>query len=249
MNKEFVIPFMLSLLAGLGTVVGGLFSFFKYKKREEFISFCLSFSASAMTTLSLVELIPGSAKVLFIRYGYYISLLIILIILFLSYLLIKAISKKSPLLQKDGLYRVGVLSMITIILHNFPEGIATFMSSYANINDGIKLSIAILIHNIPEGISAAVPLALSEQSNKRGVVYSIICALSEPLGAIVGYILLKDYLNEFVLSIVLLFVSGLMISLSIEELIPEIVLYNNKKNSIYGFVVGFIIVIISLILL
>ena len=139
--------------------------------------------------------------------------------------------------------------MITIILHNFPEGIATFMSSYANINDGIRLSIAILIHNIPEGISAAVPLALSEQSNKRGVVYSIICALSEPLGAIVGYILLKDYLNEFVLSIVLLFVSGLMISLSIEELIPEIVLYNNKKNSIYGFVVGFIIVIISLILL
>ena len=241
-----IFPLILSLLAGLSTVIGSLFIFIKFKNREGTISLFLSFSASIMISISILDLIP-SGFITLINYMdiIYVILLIILFVMIGNYL-VKIISKISPL-PLNQLYRVGVLNMIVLVLHNVPEGILTFMSSYNDLKSGIALTIAIMMHNIPEGISIAMPIYYSRKSKARGVVYSLISGLSEPLGAIMAYILLKDILNDVSLSIILLIVSGIMISLSINELFPLAFKYNNKKEIRIGFILGLIISIITLI--
>ncbi len=246
MNRVYI-SFIISLFAGLSTALGGLIVYVRFKNKNKFISFSLSFAASIMLSLSVLELFPESfIKIASIYYGLGIVMSIIFFIL--GILLVKIINKKTPLFGND-LYRVGVMSMIALILHNIPEGIATFMASYNNINDGLALGIAIMMHNIPEGISIAVPIALSRKSNKRGVIYSLVAGLSEPLGGLLAYLLFKEYINDITISIVLLIVSGIMISISINELLPESFKYDNKRETIIGFILGLIAVIFTLFIL
>ena len=138
--------------------------------------------------------------------------------------------------------------MIALMIHNLPEGIATFMSSYKDISLGINLGIAIMMHNIPEGISISVPIYYSTGSKRRGVGYSLLSGITEPLGAILAYILLKEYINDVSLSIVLILVAGIMITISIDELLPESIKYSYKYVK-YGLVVGGVLSIINHFLL
>ncbi len=133
--------------------------------------------------------------------------------------------------------------MIALLLHNFPEGIATFMSSYKDITLGISLGIAIMMHNIPEGISISVPIYYSTGSKKRGVVYSLISGIAEPIGALLTYLLFKNYITDLTLSIVLILVAGIMITLAINELLPESLKYKKDKYVIIGLIVGVILVL------
>ena len=133
--------------------------------------------------------------------------------------------------------------MIALMIHNFPEGIATFMASYNGISTGISLGIAIMLHNIPEGISIAVPVYYATGSKKRGLFLTLVSGLAEPLGAFVSYILLKNYIN-----LVLILVAGIMMSLAIDEMIPEVNKYNNKVISIIGMILGLVLVLINLYL-
>ena len=163
--------------------------------------------------------------------------------------LVTKINKKLALLQnKDNLYRVGLLSMIALMLHNFPEGIATFMASYNDLSAGISLGIAIMLHNIPEGISISVPIYYATGSKKRGVIYSLISGLAEPLGAILAFIVLKNYINDITIALVLVIVAGIMITISINEMLPEVNSYNKKNISILGMIIGVILVIVNLLL-
>lgn len=138
--------------------------------------------------------------------------------------------------------------MIALMIHNFPEGIATFMASYNDISTGISLGIAIMLHNIPEGISIAVPVYYATGNKKRGLFLTLISGLAEPLGAFVSYILLKNYINDVTISLVLILVAGIMMSLAIDEMIPEVNKYNNKVTSIFGMILGLILVLINLYL-
>ena len=138
--------------------------------------------------------------------------------------------------------------MIALMVHNFPEGIATFMASYNDLSTGISLGIAIMLHNIPEGISIAVPVYYATNKRSRGLTLSLISGLAEPLGAILAYVLLKDYINETLVSVVLMFVAGIMTTLAINEMIPEVNKYNNKRLSIIGMIIGAILVLVNLIL-
>lgn len=246
MSNVFI-SFMISLFAGLSTVIGGLIVFIKFKNTIKFISFSLSFAASIMLSLSVLELFPDS----FIKLKSIYNELGVLISLFsfvFGIIIVRIINKKTPLLE-NNLYRVGVMSMIALILHNIPEGIATFMASFNNLNSGLMLGLAIMMHNIPEGISIAVPIALSSKSNKRGVIYSLIAGLSEPFGGLIAYVLLKRYINDITVSIALLIVSGIMISISINDLLPESFKYNYKKETILGFILGLVVVFITLFIL
>ena len=139
--------------------------------------------------------------------------------------------------------------MFALLLHNFPEGIATFMSSYKDISLGISLGIAIMMHNIPEGISISVPIYYSTGSKRRGVVYSFISGIAEPIGALLTYLLLKNYITDLSLSIVLILVAGIMITLSINELLPEAIRYKKDKYIIIGLVVGIMLVLINHLIL
>ena len=139
--------------------------------------------------------------------------------------------------------------MISLMLHNFPEGIAVFMSSYVNIKVGYKLFLAIILHNIPEGISIAVPLYYSKRSRGLAIKYTFISGIAEPIGALLSCIFLKKYINNIIISFILIFVSGLMFSLSINEIYKEIKKYNLINYSYIGYMIGVgLFILLSLVL-
>ena len=244
MNMEIIGPLLLSIISGMSTLLGSLIIFFKIKKVGEFITFSLSLSMIIMIMISIVELIPESYAIIINNYGKIYGLLISILVFLLGYQTIHFINKMIH--SSNSLYRIGILNMISMMLHNFPEGIAVFMSAYSNIKMGLKLSTAIILHNIPEGMIISIPLYYSGKS--RGVVvgYTILASISEPLGALLSYIILKNIINQLILSYVLMFVSGLMISLSINDILKEILSYNKYKYMIIGIITGILLSVIIL---
>ncbi len=250
-------PLLISTISGLSTVIGGLIVYLKIKKRDEFITTCLSFSLSVMIMVSIIELIPDSSYIIIQKYGYFYGFIIFILVFLIGMILVNYINKKIDKISNSycydssskNLYRVGLLSMFALMLHNFPEGIATFMSAYKDLTLGISLGLAIMMHNIPEGISIAVPIYYSTGSRIRGVVYSLISGIAEPIGALLTYIIFKNYITDISLSIVLILVAGIMITLSINKLFPEVLKYNKKKNMIIGMALGVVVVLINHFLL
>lgn len=238
---------IISLIAGLSTVIGSLFIFFRIKQEniDKFITFSLSLSLSIMILLSVVELFPESFFNLINTYhinGIYISLVCLLI----GFLLINSISKKiSKYTTSNNLYRVGILSAIALMLHNIPEGIATYLSTYTDLSLGIKLGISIMLHNIPEGIAIAVPIYYSTGNKIKAIKHTFISGLSEPLGALLAYLFLTRFVSQNLISIVLIVVSSIMITLSIEDILPQAKKYKNDKFIIYGFIIGIILFFIN----
>ena len=238
-------PLVLSSLAGLSTVLGSLFIFFKVKKVGEFIVVSLSFSMTIMLIVSLFELLPESIPVL-LNYYNNIGYLIVALVFILGYLTIYMINKFID--DSSSLYKIGILSLISLMLHNFPEGIAVFMSTYASSRLGLKIFFSIICHNIPEGISISVPLYYSGKSRARVVVMTLLSGIAEPIGALLSYYLLIGHINDIILSYVLIFVSGLMISLSINEILKEILNYKLNKYIIHGILIGIILSIVIFVI-
>ncbi len=239
MKMEIFGPLLLSLIAGLSTLIGGLFIFIKFKNINKFIVISLSFSISIMILISIFDLLPNSINNMTNYYGIYYGILLIILTFILGYLTIYLISNKIN--SESSLYKIGILSMISLMLHNFPEGIAVFMSSYVNIRVGYKLFLAIILHNIPEGISIAVPLYYSGRSRGIALKYTFISGVAEPIGALLSYIFLKNYISNIMISFILIFVSGLMVSLSINEIYKEIKKYNLINYSYIGYIVGVVL--------
>lgn len=251
MMQNIIIPLILSTLAGLSTLIGAIPIFFKIKEKNlnKFISFCLSFSIAIMISISILDLIPTSFFEIVNFYGIGKTLIILLIAFIISYIIITYLSS---LVEKESkgidLYKLGILNMIVLILHNLPEGIATFLSSYHSIDLGLRLSIAIMLHNIPEGISIAVPIYYATGSRKKAIKSTLISGLSEPLGAILAYVFLKRFVSELMISIVLIVVAGLMITLSIQEMLPRALKYKENKWIYLGLITGTILVIVNVII-
>ncbi len=246
-----LVPLLISSIAGLSTLIGAFLTFFKIKKKNynKFITFCLSFSIAIMIGISILDLIPESFFQYFNVYGISKSIILLIVAFIISYIFITTLSmliKKES--QKEDLYRLGILNMIVLIFHNLPEGIATFLSSYQDINLGIKLSIAIMLHNIPEGISIAIPIYYSTGNKKLAFKNAFISGMAEPIGAILAFVFLKDFMSEMMISIILIIVAGLMITLSIQELFPKALKYNENKALIIGFISGIILIIINTLL-
>lgn len=243
MNDLF--PLLLSFIAGISTVLGSFFILFKIKKVGEFVVFSLSFSLGIMTLISFFDLIPSSYPVIINNYGMLYGIIIFVLIFLLGYQSIKLINDRIKD-NDSSLYKIGILSMISLVLHNFPEGIAVFIGALSNTSIGIKLCIAIMLHNIPEGIAISVPLYYSGVEKKRVFVYTLLSGLSEPIGALLAYFILKNFINELFLSMVLVFVSGLMISLALNDILKEVKRYNKIKYMIYGLFVSIILFGITL---
>lgn len=245
---KIIYPLLISTIAGLSTVLGTIVIFFKISKQNitKFITFCLSFSLSVMICISITDLIPNSTFIILKKY----SLLKGISICFISFLIgIISVSIINRKIREekvgDNLYRVGVLSMLALMLHNLPEGIATFMSAYKDLNLGISLGIAIMLHNIPEGISIAVPIYYSTHSKAKAIKMALLSGVAEPIGALLAFIFLSKYINDELISIVLLFVAGIMITLSINELLPEAIKYKKNKYIIIGLISGALIMFIN----
>ncbi len=244
MEMEIIGPLILSFLAGLSTILGGLIIYFKIKNINNFITISLAFSITIMILISLFDLLPNSVIILINIYNKLLGIILSIITFLLGYLTIYIINFNSD----KSLYRIGMLSMISLMLHNFPEGIAVFMSGYTNMKYGIKMFIAIMMHNIPEGLSIAVPLYYSGKSRGYALKKTFISGITEPIGAILSFIFLRNFFNNLLLSFILIFVSGLMISLSVNEIYKEINKYNNNLKYL-GYIIGiFIFIVINLLL-
>ncbi len=158
------------------------------------------------------------------------------------------VHEMSPKRKKD-LMRVGLLTAVALAIHNFPEGIATFVATLENPQLGITIAIAIAIHNIPEGIAVSMPIYHATGNRKKAFMYSFLSGIVEPLGAFLGYAILMPYLNEMIMGLLLAGVAGIMIFISIDQLLPASQEYGEHHLSIYGFVLGMGVMALSLILM
>ena len=239
-------PLILTSLAGLATLIGIIPIFVKIKNKDNIISGACAFASGVMICISILDLIPESIRYLnsyFSSFGV-ISLCFVFLILgiIISMILDNYIDKIS---ENSSLFKVGILSMIAIILHNIPEGIVSFIVSNKNIMLGISICIAIALHNIPEGISIAVPIYYSSGSKKNAIFYTFLAALSEPIGAILTGFFLVNYVNDIVLGLLFAFIAGVMIQISTAKLLPTGSEYNKRISRIF-FVIGFILMCFSL---
>lgn len=239
------IGFILTSIAGLSTLIGALIIFFK-GKQEKIIAYSLSFATGVMITVSLLDLIPEAFNMLSNIYSLFPTIIYILIYINIGFIFSMLLDKYLPD-NNNKLYRVGIISMLAIILHNIPEGIATFMATNSDISLGISLTIAIALHNIPEGISIAIPIYFSSKSHLKAIVYTLISGLSELLGAVITYFFLSDLINDKIMGFLFSFIAGIMIYISIYELFPTALKYRMKKTYLF-LLIGIIFMIINLFL-
>lgn len=246
---EIVWPFVLASIAGLSTMIGCFGIFIPTKKKDEFITFAISLSLSVMLMISIFDLIPTSLS----NIGSDIfSSIVLFIIFFITGVLLVGILNRAIEKEKgrnNNLYKLGILSFVALILHNLPEGILTFMSTYQDFRLGISLCLAIALHNIPEGISIAVPIYYSTGSVKKALKYTFLSALAEPLGALLAFLIFKNLITDQMVSMFLILVAGIMVTLSIEKMLPEALSYNKKKPLYVGMACGTLIVLLSLVIL
>lgn len=238
--------FLICSLAGLSTMLGCIIIFIKNKSDNILIG-SLSFAAGVMSTVSVTDLIPEAITYLDEVFYQFPKFIVIFIFINIGIILSMIIDKYLPENKNNNskLYRVGIISMLAIILHNIPEGIATFMTSTTNLRIGISLSIAIALHNIPEGISISMPIYSSTKSKSKALLYTFISALSEPFGALIAFLFLKDIMNNILMGMLLSIIAGIMLHIAFYELLPESLSYKNKKISIIFFLIGIFFMLIN----
>ena len=242
-NIEY--SFLITTFAGLSTMLGAILIFFRFRNTDKVVYSSLAFAAGVMLMVSITDLIPSSISGLLNIYYLIPAILLTLIFVVLGIVISTLVNKYIPDVQSTNisnksLFKVGIISMIAIILHNIPEGIATFMTSTKDISLGLSLAIAITLHNIPEGISISVPIYYSTKSKFKALIYTFISGISELIGAIIAYVFLAPYMNEFVMSILMALIAGIMISISMYELIPASLKYNNALKTLEFFFIGMV---------
>ncbi len=239
--------FILTSLAGLSTILGYFIIFFKGNKKK-IITFSLAFASGVMLTISLIDLIPSSFSYLS-KYNFIFRILLMIFFFLLGILLSSYISSKVSKENTNSLKKVGIISMLAIIIHNIPEGIITFMVSGVNLELGFKLAIAISLHNIPEGISIAVPLYYATGKKFKTFLVVLISGFSEILGAIICYLFFQNFINNFLIGSVFSLIAGIMINISLNELLKEAFKYKEKRICYIGFLIGVLVMLISHIIL
>jgi len=242
MNKV-ISSFILTSLAGFSTIIGYFVIFLKGNK-DKIITFSLSFASGVMLTISIIDLIPSSFSYLN-DYQFIFRLLLILFFFILGVFISSYISLKVDKTSQNSLKKVGIISMLAIILHNIPEGIITFMVSKVDFNLGIKLALAISMHNIPEGISIAIPYYYATKKKLKTFWMVLVSGISELLGAIICYLFLENYITNFLIGACFSIIAGIMINISLTELLKESFKYKENKLTYLGFLVGSLVMIIS----
>lgn len=225
-------------------MLGTLFLFINKRYERKLLAFSFGISSSVMFLISILELIPESVLLLYKKVNIGILLLFSLILLYIGYLLVNIIDKKIN--REDKIYKIGILSAITLLLHNIPEGILCAISSYSDLSLGIKLSFIIMIHNITEGIAICLPIYYASHSKVKAMLFTFVSSFGEVGGALLTMIFLKNYINSMMLFIVLLVTAGIMITLSISKIFKEGFSLKENKYFYIGLLLGFIIVIITL---
>ena len=207
---------IISLIAGMSTIIG-FFSIYIKGEKEKIISRTLSFAGGVMVMLSIIDLIPSSILSLKETYSYFMTIFYCLIFFAVGFIVSHFIQKFFS--ENDGLSKAGIISMIGIILHNIPEGIATYVLSSINLKFGIILAIAIIMHNIPEGVGISIPIYYGTGSKKKAFVYTLISGISEPVGAVISMLFLYKHINISLMGEIYSVIAGIMVYIGYFELI------------------------------
>ena len=210
-------PFIITFISGISTLFGLLPTYINSKYKYYIIKFSLLFSSFAMIYVSLFSLIPEAITYIGISFKNIIFLLMLILI---GIIISKYIDNIFARISSNSLYKLGIINLLVLMLHNIPEGIITFLMSSKDIKLGISIAIAIALHNIPEGISIAVPIYYSTNNRKLAFIYTFISGFSELFGGIISYIFLNKYINNNTLFIILSITSGIMLYLALFELLP-----------------------------
>lgn len=236
------IPIFISFLAGISTVLGACVILFKKDYNSRNLSVFLGFSAGVMIGISLFDLLYNSfiylnnSNLFIIKLFFYV-----LFGIFIALIIDKIVPKES-----SEIGRVGVISLIGIIIHNIPEGIATYITTSYDLKLGITFAIAIAIHNIPEGIAIAIPLFNKNKSVVKTILYTSIAGFSELLGAIISHYFLYNFINITTMGILFAIIAGIMLHISIFELIP-LSLKNDKKWGVFAAIMGILFILLNCI--
>lgn len=271
MDKQVLIAFGLTLFAGISTGIGSAIAFFAKRTNTYFLSVSLGFSAGVMTYVSFVELMPNAVNALSFIHGAKAGTIYATLAFFGGILLIMLIDKLVPkkenphemrkvedmgninvvnsVVDKSGLIRVGLVTALIIAVHNFPEGMVTFIAAIKDVKIAIPIAIAIAIHNIPEGISVSVPVYYATGNRRKAFWLSFLSGMAEPLGALVGYLLIAPFLTDTVLGVIFGMIAGIMVFISFDELLPAAEEYGQHHSAIYGLVAGMAVMAVSLIVL
>lgn len=265
---NILIAFLLTLIAGLSTGIGSAISLFAKKTNTKFLSVSLGFSAGVMIYVSMIEIFAKAQDSLSAVLGDKKGAIYTVLAFFAGMLVFAIIDKLIPsadnpheikklkkLKKEDAvnpdnskLMRSGVLTAVAIAIHNFPEGLATFISALQEPTVAIPIVIAIAIHNIPEGIAVSVPIYYATGSKKKAFFYSFASGLSEPLGALIGFLILMPFMSEVVYGVLFASVAGIMVFISLDELLPTAREYGEHHLAIYGLVAGMAVMALSLLL-
>jgi zinc transporter, ZIP family len=269
-NGTILFAFGLTILAGLSTGIGSLLTLLARKTSPRFLSIALGFSAGFMIYVSMIEIFSDARRMLTqqldARQGNWITVASF----FAGIALIAIIDRLVPSVEnphevrliedmqngsgleachRDKLMRVGFMSALAITIHNFPEGLATFATALQSRNLGIAIAIAIAIHNIPEGIAVAIPIYCATGNRKKAFTWSLLSGLTEPLGALIGYVIFASFISPVMLGILYAMVAGIMVFISLDELLPSARAYGSPHLAIYGLVGGMAVMALSLLLL
>ena len=150
--------------------------------------------------------------------------------------------------RRRAMKNMGVMTAIAIAIHNFPEGFATFLAGLTDLSVAIPVAVAIAIHNIPEGIAVAVPIVEATGSRAKALAWAWGSGLAEPLGALIGYLILAPVLGEVAMGVAFGMVGGIMVFISLDELLPTAIATGRHHTAIYGLIAGMGVMALSLIL-
>ena len=263
MDNAIFVALGLTMVAGLSTGIGSLIAFFAKRTNTKFLSAAMGLSAGVMIYVSFMELLPQSLEVLA---GVYVGKLpdvYMLMSFFAGIALIALIDRLVPedenpheihpglesVQPQARLKRTGLMMALAIGVHNFPEGLATFASALMDLDIALPIVFAVAIHNIPEGIAVSVPIYQATGSRKKSFWYSFLSGMAEPVGALVGYLFLSSFWTPVMNALLLAFVSGIMIYISLDELLPGTEKYGHHHLGVGGVVAGMAVMSMSLLFL
>lgn len=262
MDQKIFFAFILAAFAGLATGVGSCIAFFFKHSNRKFLSVSLGFSGGVMIYISFVELLAeaksglsrldGMRGALSAVAAFFAGIAIAMLI---DRLIpesrnpheARPVEAMSEACEKSRAFRSGMLFALAIAIHNFPEGMAVFVSGITSPETGIFTALAIAIHNIPEGITVSVPIYHATGSRKKAFLWSFVSGLAEPLGALFAFLLFRPFLSETLLLLINAAVAGIMVFLTFDELLPLAREYGEHHLAIYGVIAGMLMM--SLVLL
>jgi ZIP family zinc transporter len=258
------IAFALTLLAGLATGIGSALALFARRTNTRFLSAALGFSAGVMIYVSFVEILADARGSLVLELGARSGAWVSVLAFFGGIGLTALIDRLVPAAENPHevhrveemqrrpdahLMRMGLVSAAAIALHNFPEGIATFVAVLDNPRLGASIAAAVALHNIPEGIAVAVPVFYATGSRGKAFAWSFLSGLSEPLGALAAWWLLAGLAGVVLRGVLFAAVAGVMVFISFDELLPTAREYGEPHVAVYGLVSGMAVMAVSLALL